>query len=68
MGFVANTAVMVLYFKLVMHFEMSTSANTLTNFMGSVTLLTLLGGFVSDTYLNRLYTCLIFGSIEVVVM
>lgn len=68
MGFVANTAVMVLYFKGVMHFDISTSANTLTNFMGSVTLLTLLGGFVSDTYLNRLYTCLIFGTIEVVVI
>lgn len=68
MGFVANTAVMVLYFKYVMQFDISASANTLTNFMGSVTLLSLLGGFISDTYLNRLNTCLIFGTMEILVI
>ncbi|CAK9147570.1 unnamed protein product [Ilex paraguariensis] len=67
-GFVANMSVMVLYFKLVMHFDLSTSANTLTNFLGSTFLLTILGGFISDTYLNRLYTCLAFGFLEVVAL
>ncbi|KAL3518834.1 hypothetical protein ACH5RR_021423 [Cinchona calisaya] len=64
-GFVANMSTMVLYFHLVMQFDLSTSANTLTNFLGSTFLLTILGGFISDTYLNRLYTCLLFGFLEI---
>ncbi|XP_030522464.2 protein NRT1/ PTR FAMILY 4.5-like [Rhodamnia argentea] len=67
-GFVANMSTMVLYFSYVLYFSLSTSANTLTNFMGSVCLLSLIGGFISDTYINRLYTCLIFGSMEVVAL
>ncbi|KAJ7973192.1 protein NRT1/ PTR FAMILY 4.5-like [Quillaja saponaria] len=68
MGFVANMVSMVLYFLYVMHFDISTSANTLTNFMGSTFLLSLKGGFISDTYLNRLTTALLFGSIEVLAL
>nr|XP_027068798.1 protein NRT1/ PTR FAMILY 4.6-like [Coffea arabica] len=64
-GFVANMSTIVLYFHLVMQFNPSTSANTLTNFLGSTFLLTILGGFISDTYLNRLYTCLLFGFLEI---
>ncbi|CAA2982613.1 NRT1 PTR FAMILY -like [Olea europaea subsp. europaea] len=56
---------MVLYFSMAMHFNISTAANALTNFLGSTFLLTILGGFMSDTYLNRLYTCLIFGFLEI---
>ncbi|XP_017227682.2 protein NRT1/ PTR FAMILY 4.5 [Daucus carota subsp. sativus] len=63
-GFIANMATLVLYFHLVMHFDISTAANTLTNFLGSTFLLTIVGGFISDTYLNRLYTCLLFGLLE----
>ncbi|XVF04901.1 hypothetical protein REPUB_Repub05bG0125000 [Reevesia pubescens] len=65
-GFVANMVSMVLYFHFMMKFDIPTSSNTLTNFLGSICLLTLLGGFISDTYLNRLYTILIFGSLEVI--
>lgn len=67
MGFVANMVSLVLYFYGVMHFDLSNSANTLTNFMGSTFLLSLVGGFISDTYFNRLTTCLLFGSLEVLV-
>ena len=67
MGFVANMVSLVLYFYGVMHFDLSNSANTLTNFMGSTFLLSLVGGFISDTYLNRFTTCLLFGSLEVMV-
>lgn len=66
-GFVANMSTMVLYFHRVLLFDVSTSANTLTNFLGSTFLLTILGGFISDAYLNRLYTCLIFGFLEITV-
>ncbi|XP_016176028.1 protein NRT1/ PTR FAMILY 4.6 [Arachis ipaensis] len=65
MGLVANMVSMVLYFYGVMHFDLSSSANTLTNFLGSTFLLSLVGAFISDTYLNRLTTCLLFGSLEV---
>ncbi|KAL4352968.1 hypothetical protein GQ457_06G021870 [Hibiscus cannabinus] len=56
---------MVLYFLSVMFFDIPTSANTLTNFMGSTFLLSLVGGFISDTFLTRYTTCLIFGFLEV---
>ncbi|XP_027338351.1 protein NRT1/ PTR FAMILY 4.5-like [Abrus precatorius] len=68
MGFVANMVSLVLYFYGVMHFDLSSSANTLTNFMGSTFLLSLLGGFISDTYFSRLTTCLLFGSLEVMAL
>ena len=54
MGFVANMVSLVLYFMGVMHFDIPTSANTQTNLMGSTFLLTVLGGFISDAYLNML--------------
>ncbi|XP_042042656.1 protein NRT1/ PTR FAMILY 4.2-like [Salvia splendens] len=64
-GFVANMSTMVLYFHL--FFNLSVAANTLTNFLGSTFLLTVLGGFISDNYLSRLHTCLIFGFLEITV-
>ncbi|CAL8166029.1 unnamed protein product [Prunus armeniaca] len=68
MGFVANMVSMVLYFMFVMKFDLAHSANTLTNFMGSTFLLSLVGGFISDTYLSRLTTCLIFGAVEILAL
>ncbi|KAI6684497.1 hypothetical protein NL676_030410 [Syzygium grande] len=65
MGFIANLVTLVLYFCQVMHFYPAPASNTLTNFLGSTFLLTIVGGFISDTYLSRFSTCLIFGSLEV---
>ncbi|KAJ6299329.1 hypothetical protein OIU76_020326 [Salix suchowensis] len=65
MGFIANMASLVLYFYFIMHFDIPTSANTLTNFMGSVFLLSLAGACIADTFLNRFYTSLLFGVMEV---
>ncbi|KAL3515842.1 hypothetical protein ACH5RR_022744 [Cinchona calisaya] len=64
MGFVANMVSMVLYFQLQMQFDVSAAANTVTNLMGSTFLLSIFGGFISDTYINRFKTCLIFGAFE----
>uniref|UniRef100_A0A6N2LVC2 Major facilitator superfamily (MFS) profile domain-containing protein n=1 Tax=Salix viminalis TaxID=40686 RepID=A0A6N2LVC2_SALVM len=64
MGFIANMASLVLYFYFIMHFDIPTSANTLTNFMGSVFLLSLAGACIADTFLNRFYTSLLFGVME----
>lgn len=50
-----------------MHFPLSKSANVVTNFVGTVFLLSLLGGFVSDSYLGSFRTMLLFGFIELCV-
>ncbi|KAL9325755.1 hypothetical protein ACSQ67_006400 [Phaseolus vulgaris] len=63
-GFVANMVSLVLYFMNVMHFDYSGSATTTTNLLGTAFLLTIVGGFVSDTYMNRLNTCILFGIIQ----
>ncbi|KAK2358509.1 hypothetical protein P8452_77598 [Trifolium repens] len=63
-GFVANMVSMVLYCLFVMHFDLSGSSTTTTNFLGTTFLLTVVGGVISDTYLNRLNTCILFGIIQ----
>lgn len=67
MGFVANMVSLFMYFLYVMYFNLAGAANTLTNMMGATFLLSLIGGFVSDTSLTRLNTGLIFGTIELLV-
>ncbi|XP_022973463.1 protein NRT1/ PTR FAMILY 4.4-like [Cucurbita maxima] len=47
-----------------MHFPLSKSANVVTNFVGTVFFLSLLGGFLSDSYLGSFRTMLIFGFLE----
>ncbi|KAL0412848.1 UNVERIFIED_CONTAM: protein NRT1/ PTR FAMILY 4.6 [Sesamum radiatum] len=68
MGFVANMVSLVLFFSYKMYFDLSNAANTLTNLMGSTFLLTIVGGFISDTFINRFQTCVIFGTFEVLVI
>ena len=50
-----------------MHFSLSKSANIVTNFVGTVFLLSLLGGFLSDSYLGTFSTILVFAFVELVV-
>lgn len=47
-----------------MHLSLSKSANIVTNFVGTVFLLALLGGYLSDSYLGSFWTMLIFGFVE----
>ncbi|KAG0499807.1 hypothetical protein HPP92_004498 [Vanilla planifolia] len=47
-----------------MHFPLSKSANIVTNFVGTIFILSLLGGFLSDSYLGSFWTMLIFGFVE----
>ncbi|GFQ06456.1 protein nrt1/ ptr family 4.3 [Phtheirospermum japonicum] len=68
MGVVANMVSLVLYFSYKMYFDLSTSANTLTNLLGSTYLLSVVGGFISDIYINRFKCCLIFGTLEVLAL
>jgi peptide/histidine transporter 3/4 len=67
MAFVANAVSLVTYFLGNMNFSLTKSATTLTNFMGTAFLLPLVGGFISDTYLSRFKTCVLFGCMEVLV-
>ncbi|KAH7524002.1 hypothetical protein FEM48_Zijuj06G0072000 [Ziziphus jujuba var. spinosa] len=66
MAFIANAISLVTYFYDYMNFSLTRSATTLTNFMGTAFILTLLGGFISDTYLSRFKTCVLFACIELV--
>lgn len=47
-----------------MHYSLSRSANIVTNFIGTLFILALLGGFLSDSYLGCFWTMLIFGFLE----
>ncbi|KAI3810439.1 hypothetical protein L1987_20051 [Smallanthus sonchifolius] len=47
-----------------MHFSLSKAANIVTNFIGTVFILSLFGGYFSDSYLGCFWTMLIFGFIE----
>ncbi|KAL2459122.1 Protein NRT1/PTR FAMILY 4.5 [Forsythia ovata] len=66
MAFISNGVSLVTYFYGYMNFSLTKSATSLTNFMGSAFLLSLFGGFISDTYITRFKTCIIFGCLEVV--
>ncbi|TXG53618.1 hypothetical protein EZV62_018874 [Acer yangbiense] len=47
-----------------MHFSLSKSANIVTNFVGTIFLMALLGGYLSDSYLGSFWTMIIFGFLE----
>ncbi|KAL7593957.1 hypothetical protein Lser_V15G34032 [Lactuca serriola] len=47
-----------------MHYSLSKAANIVTNFIGTVFLLTLFGGYLSDSYLGCFWSMLVFGFIE----
>ncbi|XP_043712537.1 protein NRT1/ PTR FAMILY 4.5-like [Telopea speciosissima] len=66
MAFVSNAVSLVTYFYGYMNYSLTKSATTLTNFMGTSYILALFGGLISDTYLSRFKTCLLFASIELV--
>lgn len=58
---------MVTYLVGQMHLSSSQSANIVTNFMGTLNLLALLGGFLADAKLGRYLTVTIFASITALV-
>ncbi|CAF1831349.1 hypothetical protein F2Q70_00025568 [Brassica cretica] len=62
--FVANGFNFVEYFMSSMHYSPATAANMVTNFMGTTFLLTLLGGFIADSFLTNFTTFIIFCCLE----
>ncbi|XP_061345251.1 protein NRT1/ PTR FAMILY 6.2 [Gastrolobium bilobum] len=55
---------LVTYLMGIMHLPSSTSANIVTDFMGTSFLLCLLGGFLADSFLGRYKTIGIFAAIQ----
>ncbi|KAK6138688.1 hypothetical protein DH2020_027578 [Rehmannia glutinosa] len=55
---------LVTYLTGTMHLGSATSANNVTNFLGTSFMLSLLGGFVADTYLGRYLTIGIFATVQ----
>jgi dipeptide/tripeptide permease len=47
-----------------MHFSLPHSANIVTNFVGTIFLIALLGGYLSDSFLGTFSTILIFALLE----
>lgn len=67
LAYLANASNLVLYLLRFMHFSPSSSANIVTNFMGTAFLLALLGGFLSDAYFTTYCIYLISALIEFMV-
>ncbi|KAF5730134.1 hypothetical protein HS088_TW20G00504 [Tripterygium wilfordii] len=65
LAFLANASNLVLYLSKFMHFSPSSSANIVTNFMGTAFLLALLGGFLADAFFTTYRIYLISAAIEV---
>ncbi|XP_022849001.1 protein NRT1/ PTR FAMILY 4.6-like [Olea europaea var. sylvestris] len=64
LAYLANASNLVLYLSKFMHFSPSSSAIMVTNFMGTAFLLALLGGFLSDAYINTYCIYLISATTE----
>ncbi|XP_065876906.1 protein NRT1/ PTR FAMILY 4.6-like [Euphorbia lathyris] len=64
LAYLANASNLVLYLSKFMHFSPSTSANIVTNFMGTAFFLALLGGFLSDAFFITYRIYLISAAIE----
>lgn len=64
LAYLANASNLVLYLTEYMHFSPSSSANAVTNFMGTAFLLALLGGFLADAFLTTYCIYLTSAAIE----
>ncbi|KAG2327456.1 hypothetical protein Bca52824_010184 [Brassica carinata] len=62
--FVANGFNFIEYFMSSMHYSPATAANMVTNFMGTTFLLTLVVGFIADSFLTHFTTFIIFCGLE----
>ncbi|GAV87846.1 PTR2 domain-containing protein [Cephalotus follicularis] len=64
LAYLGNASNLVLYLSKIMHFSPSTSANIVTDFMGTAFLLALLGGFLADAFFTSYIIYLISAAIE----
>ncbi|TXG50422.1 hypothetical protein EZV62_022946 [Acer yangbiense] len=64
LAYLANASNLVLYLSKFMHFSPSSSANIVTNFMGTAFFLALLGGFLADAFFTTYHIYVISAAIE----
>ncbi|KAI3429955.1 uncharacterized protein J3R85_008448 [Psidium guajava] len=64
LAYLANASNLVVYLTKFMHYSPSSSANTVTTFMGTTFLLALLGGFLADAYITTYRIYLMSAAIE----
>ncbi|XP_048137158.1 protein NRT1/ PTR FAMILY 4.6-like isoform X2 [Rhodamnia argentea] len=64
LAYLANASNLVVYLTKFMHYSPSSSANIVTNFMGTTFLLALLGGFLADAYITTYRIYLMSAAIE----
>lgn len=62
--FISNAGNFVRYFTSSLHYDNSEASIMVTNFFGTSFLLTIFGGFVSDSFITRFWTFIIFGIVE----
>ncbi|KAI0494233.1 hypothetical protein KFK09_024365 [Dendrobium nobile] len=62
--YISNMLNLVTYLHDRMHADIASSSTMVTNFVGATCAFALLGGFLSDSYISRFKTMLIFGPIE----
>lgn len=67
LAYLATASNLVLYLSKFMHFSPSTSANMVTNFMGTAFLLAILGGFLADSIFTAYCIYVISATIEFMV-
>lgn len=58
---------LVSYLHGTMHMGVKDASTTSTNFFGAICFFSFLGAFISDSYIKRFYTILIFAPIEIMV-
>ncbi|GLT75745.1 hypothetical protein SLA2020_474440 [Shorea laevis] len=64
MVFLSNAINFVAYFLKSMHYPAAQASNMVTNFMGTSFLLTIFGGFISDSFFTRFTTFIVFCTVE----
>jgi peptide/histidine transporter 3/4 len=67
MVFLSNAMNFVAYFMKSMHYPAAQASNMVTNFMGTSFLLTIFGGFISDSFFTRFTTFIFFCTMELLV-
>ena len=67
MVFLACSTNFITYFTKSWHYSSAKASNMVTNFTGTSFLLTIIGGFVADSFLTRFTAFVIFCSIELLV-
>ncbi|RHN45697.1 putative proton-dependent oligopeptide transporter family [Medicago truncatula] len=62
-----NGVTLVDYFFKSMHYSVAESSNMVTNFLGTAYLLSIIWGFISDSYITRFTTFLVSGTLQLMV-